>query len=244
MTRDYQLTEGPDAAPGLEFRERALLQTWFSPAFPIGSFAYSHGLESAAEAGLIKDERTLLGWIDDLVRVGSISNDLILAAGAWKAVEAGAWSELNAVIELAGALQPSAERRLEAVTQGQGFLDAICAAWPCPALTGALDLCCKDTPVPYAAAAGLTAAAHGLRLEPTLEAFALAFVSNQISAAIRLGLIGQTAAQQIIAALLPAVSQAAIRASAATLGDIGGACFSADLLTLEHETQYTRLFRT
>jgi urease accessory protein len=227
-----------------EFRERALLQTWFSPAFPIGSFAYSHGLESAADAGLIRDEGALRDWLDDLIRLGSLSNDLILVACAWKAVAAGAWPELNAIIELAGALQPSAERRLEAVTQGQGFLDAICAAWPCTALTVALDCCRKDSPISYAAAAGLAAAAHGLRLKPTLETFALAFVSNQVSAAIRLGLIGQTAAQHIIAALLPAVAQAAIRAAAATLEDIGGACFSADLSTLEHETQYSRLFRT
>src|SRR6516164_8307844 len=114
MTRNRKLTEGPDGVSGLEFRERALLQTWFSPAFPIGSFAYSQGLESAADAGLIRDESTLLDWIDDLLRLGSISNDLILAACACKAVAAGAWFELNAVIELAAALQPSAERRFEA----------------------------------------------------------------------------------------------------------------------------------
>jgi urease accessory protein len=227
-----------------ESRERALLQIWFSPSFPIGSFAYSQGLESAADAGLIKNEGSLLDWIDELLRLGSISNDLILVACAYKAAAAGAWSELNAAAEFAAALQPSAERHFEAVTQGQGFLDAISAAWPCQALTATLDQRTKDVPISYAAAAGLAAAAHGLRLEPTLEAYALAFVSNQVSAAIRLGLIGQTAAQRIIAALLSAVSQAAIRASSATLDDIGGACFSADLSTLEHETQYTRLFRT
>jgi urease accessory protein len=232
----------PDLAA--DSRERALLQTWFSPAFPIGSFAYSQGLESAADAGLIKDEGTLRDWLEDLLRLGSISNDLIVAACAWKAAAAEAWPEMNEVAEFAAALQPSAERRFEAITQGASFLDAIGAAWPCGGLTAALDRCRKDTPIPYAAAAGLAAAAHGLRLEPALQAFALAFVSNQSSAAIRLGLIGQTAAQRIIAALLPAVGQAAIRASAATLDDIGSACFSADLLTMEHEIQYTRLFRT
>jgi urease accessory protein len=232
----------PDSAS--ESRERALLQTWFSPAFPIGSFAYSQGLESAADAGLVRDEATLGDWIADLLRLGSISNDLILAACAWKSAAARAWPELNASAELAAALQPSAERRFEAVTQGSSFLDAISAAWPCEALSEALDRLAKDAPIPYAAAAGLAAAAHGLRLGPTLEAFALAFVSSQASAAIRLGLIGQTAAQRIMAALLPAAAQAVSRAAAATLDDIGSACFSADLSTLEHETQYTRLFRT
>src|SRR5262249_31607814 len=113
----------PDLAS--ESRERALLQTWFSPAFPIGSFAYSQGLESAANAGLVRDESTLLGWLDDLFKLGSISNDLILAACAWKSAAIGDWPELNAAAELAAALQPSAERRFEAVTQGASFLDAI-----------------------------------------------------------------------------------------------------------------------
>jgi urease accessory protein len=239
--------EKPETAHGFsdpESRSRALLQTWFSPSFPVGGFAYSQGLESAAEAGLVSGETALLGWISDLFRFGSISNDLILAACAWRAVIARNWPELSAVADFAIALQPSAERHLEAVTQGRSFLDAICAAWPCPALIEALDHRGDQTPFAYSAAAGLVSAAHGLPLAPTLEALALAFASNQVSAGIRLGAIGQTAGQRIIAALLPVISEGALRATIATLDDIASASFSADLFTLEHETQYTRLFRT
>ncbi len=219
------------------------MQSWFSPSFPIGSFAYSQGLESAAGTGLITDEAGLLAWIGDLLRLGSAANDLILAALAWKAVAGAQWAELDAVNELSAALQPSAERHFEAVTQGESFLLAISSAWPCEKLTEALGHCRHAAPA-YAAAAGLAAAAHGLRLLPMLEAFGLAFASNQVSAGIRLGLIGQTAAQRILAAILPTVSRAATFASVATESDLGAACFSADLCTLEHETQYTRLFRT
>ena len=233
-----------DGFAGMQSRERALLQIWFSPSFPAGGFAYSQGLEGAAEAGLVADEGSLLAWIGDLFRFGSISNDLILLACVWKAAGARKWQELCEAAEFAAALQPSAERRLEAGTQGTSFLEAIGAAWGCANLTEALEHCCEHAPIPYAVAAGLVSAAQDLRLGPTLEAFALAFASAQVSAGIRLGIIGQTASQRIVAALLPAIAKAAARASVATLEDVGSASFSADLLTLEHETQYTRLFRT
>jgi urease accessory protein len=226
------------------FRERAVLQTWFSPAFPIGGFAYSQGLESAAASGLVSDEAGLLDWLGGLIQWGAISNDLILAARAWSAAEARSWAELDEVAELAAALLPSAERRHEALTQGASFLDAVSAAWPCAALAEALERCGQGDGLAYPVAAGIAGSAHGLRLVPLLEAFALSFVSGQVSAAIRLGVIGQTAGQRIVASLLPVIGAAAQRASAATLEDLGSACFSADLCTMEHETLHTRLFRT
>ena len=105
-----------------EFRERALLQTWFSPSFPIGGFAYSQGLESAAAAGFVKDETALLGWLGDLIEAGAISNDLILAACAWRTACARNWSGLDEVADLAAALQPSAERRLNLRLKVRAFL--------------------------------------------------------------------------------------------------------------------------
>jgi urease accessory protein len=229
--------------PDKEFRERSLLQVWFSSSFPIGGFAFSQGLESAAEAGLVHDEDTLRSWICDLIQFGSISNDLILASCAWTASCAQSWDALASVAELAAALQPSAERYSEAVTQGASFLAAITEAWSCPGLPAAMEHCSAVRPV-YAVAAGIAAALHGVRRGPMLESFALSFVSNQVSAGIRLGIIGQTAGQRIIASLLPAAGEVAARACTSTLDDLGSASFSADLLTIEHETQYTRLFRT
>ena len=213
-------------------------------AFPIGSFAYSHGLESAVDAGLVKNADELQVWICDLFQFGSICNDLIISASAWKATAACDWLQLNAVTEFAAAFQPSAERYFESVTQGRCFLEAISAAWPCANLTKALDQVGSERSIAYAPAAGMASAAHDLRLLPTLEAFALAFVTNQISAGIRLGVLGHSAGQKIIAALLPTIEDAARTASIATLDEIGSASFSADLATLEHETLYTRLFRT
>jgi urease accessory protein len=93
-------------------------------------------------------------------------------------------------------------------------------------------------------AVAVAAAGHDVDLPSVLEAYAVAFVGNLVSAAIRLSVIGQTDGQRIIADLMPALRTAATAALATTLDDVGGATFAADLAAVHHETQYTRLFRS
>lgn len=221
---------------------QALLQIWFSPAFPVGAFAYSHGLEAAVERGWITNRATLQSWLADLVEHGSLPNDLILLSATWRATTSSDTAHLIEIAELGAALQPSAERHLEATQQGRSFLDAVMAAWP------------TDTPLPldaladreiiYAVAVGIAAAAHDIPLADTLRAYAIGFVGNLTSAGIRLSVIGQTDAQHIQASLLPSLIAQAERAEHATLDDIGGAAWRSDLASLIHETQYSRLFRS
>jgi hypothetical protein len=106
------------------------LLAWLSPSFPVGAFAYSHGLEWAAEAGDIRDRETCAAWIADLLRHGAGRNDAILLAAAWRAVRGGNESALRRAAELSAALQPTPERRLEATAQGAAFQAAAAAAWP------------------------------------------------------------------------------------------------------------------
>ena len=229
--------------PTLQPQARAalMLQIWLSPSFPVGAFAYSHGLERAVEAGLVRDRADLTEWIADLLLHGSIRNDLIIATATWRAVTLHDQAALYHVAELAAALQPSAERRLESITQGGSFLDAA-VAWPTPAIAFLRNA--WDGDIAYPVALASAAAGHGIALGPLLEAYGVAFASNLASAAIRLGVIGQTGAQRIISGLLAAIASAAGEAAAFTLDDLGSASWSADLASLEHETQYTRLFRS
>ena len=162
----------------------ALLQVWLSPVFPVGAFAYSHGLEKAAEFGWIKDRATLEAWLADLVADGGLRNDLIFLASAWQAVSQRDDAGLTEVAELALAFQPSAERYLETTQQGRSFLGQIDAAWPTPVLVRLKSAHGRE--IAYPIALGLATAAHDVPLADALRAYALAFTSNLVSAAIRL----------------------------------------------------------
>lgn len=214
------------------------LFVWLSPAFPVGGFAYSHGLEAAVEAGIVADAASLAGWIEDLLHDGSIGQDAILLASAWAAARDGDDAGLAEVNALALALCAGRERHLETTAMGNAFLQTLRATWPGSVPAGPVG------DVAYPVAVGLASAGERLDLRRTLEPFALAFVANLVSAAVRLGVIGQTEGQRRTAASIPAVRALADRAAGATLDDLGACAFRSDLATLTHETQYSRLFRS
>jgi urease accessory protein len=218
------------------------LLTWFSPAFPIGAFAFSHGLEWAVEAGDVHDGESLRAWLAALIDLGSGWTDAVLCAEAHRAAEAGSGRRLAAVNELAIALQPSRERRLEATMQGDAFVRSVQAAWPNPGL----DLLAAAARSPHAltVAAGAATAGAGVSREEALVAFLTCFCQNLVSAAVRLAPIGQTDGLAVMAALEPVVAAAARRAARSRLRDIGGLALRSDIASMRHETQTTRLFRS
>jgi urease accessory protein len=218
------------------------LAVWFSPMFPVGAFAYSHGLEWAHEAGDISDADDLRDWLTTLAERGPLHNDAIVLGAAYRAALQGDAQRLAEINELALAVATSRERRLETATQGNAFLLAIRKSWPCAAFNLLGEPSGEDVAYPIAVA--LAAAGHQLALEATLEMFCLGFVSNLVSAAIRLGIIGQTDGQRVLAALMPIIRDTAQACAASNLDDLGGSAFRSDLASLKHETQYTRLFRS
>ncbi|RYC33705.1 urease accessory protein UreF [Lichenibacterium minor] len=216
------------------------LLAWLSPAFPVGAFAYSHGLESAVDDGLVRDADGLACWIGDLLRHGSARQDAVLAAEAWRLAPAGDRNALAELNDLGLALAPSRERRLETGGTGRAFADAIRGAWPeghCSALPAGED-------VAYPVAFGATAGTAALPLGASLEALALGFVANLVSAAVRLGPIGQTDGQRVTAMLLPEARRLGAVAAGSTLDDLGACALRSDVAALRHETLYSRLFRS
>jgi urease accessory protein len=218
------------------------LFVWLSPGFPVGAFAYSHGLEWAVEAGDIVDARSLKAWLVDLIEFGAPRSDAILFSVAYRAAAAADWPALFETNALAIALAPSAERRLETTAQGAAFVVAARAAWDCGPLRR-LDRS-PDERIAYAVAVAAAASGHSLPLEASLSVFVLAQAANLVSAAVRLGPIGQTDGQRIIAALFPQVRGLAREARCASLVDLGGAAFRSDIAAMRHESQYSRLFRS
>ena len=210
----------------------------------MGAYSYSHGLEWAIEDGTVRDRATLAAWITGVLHYGSGHSDAVLFAHAYRAAREADAAALTDLIELAAAFQPSKERHLEATAQGQAFLSTVTAAWPNDALTELIARLPSAPPVTYALAVAVTAAAHAVPLVPALTAYLGGFLANLVSAGVRAIPIGQTDGQRIIAGAAAMVEAAARVALAAGLDALGGAAFRADIASMKHETQYTRLFRS
>ncbi|QCL95415.1 urease accessory protein UreF [Agrobacterium tumefaciens] len=208
---------------------------WMSPAFPVGGFSYSGGLEKAVEDRRVGDATALRDWLETLLRHGSLWNDAVFLAHAWRS--AGDAVVLSETADLARALAGSAERYRETVLLGDAFV-AAAGAWP----HAVLDLLPKD--VPYPVAVGAVAAGHAVPLRETIAAFLHAGASQIISAGIRLGVAGQKDGVAILAASEAIIAKMAARAMQSTLDDLGSATIIADTAAMRHETQGTRLFRS
>jgi urease accessory protein len=235
----------PVDAEAITEREAAALyrlMTWLSPAFPVGAFSYSSGIEWAVEAGDIADAASLRDWLKAMLADGSGFCDGVFLAHAHRAAALRDQRALRDIAELAAAFVPSRERQLETSAQGRAFIEIARAAWNCDGLDQLVAAC--DGAIVYPVAVGLVSAAHAIPLRPTMHGLLHALVSNWISAGARLIPLGQTDSQRLLAWLEPVVVATAGRAQHACLDDLGSATFRADLASLRHETQYTRLFRS
>lgn len=211
------------------------LTAWLSPAFPVGSFAYSGGLERAVADGLVRDADMLRRWLQTLVGNGSVWNDAVLFAASHLGHNES--HRLTELAELAAALAGSRERHQETMLLGEAFLTAA-QAWP--------DEVFSRLPkrAAYPVAVGAVTGAHGIALEKALAAFLHAYLSQAVSAGIRLGVAGQREGVAILAGLEEHVMDVAARAARSSLDDLGSATVQADISGLRHETQETRLFRS
>jgi urease accessory protein len=218
------------------------LLAWLSPAYPVGAFSYSGGIEWAVEAGDITNAVTLRRWLAVMIGEGGGFCDAVFLVHAHRAIDDNDDTALRTVAELAAAFAPSKERHLETTAQGRAFLDTTRAAWPAPALDRLLAV--WEGPVVLPVAVGVACAGHGVALAPALHAFLHALTANLISTGVRLIPLGQTDGQRVLAALEPVAVATAERALVTRLDDVGGAAFRADLASMRHETQYTRLFRS
>ena len=237
-----------------------------SPTFPVGGFAYSHGLEWAIEEGVVKNAASLRDWIADLITHGSGWNDGVLFSACWDAADL---EELN---ELALALCTSQERYFETTMLGRAFAVAAstfnrhpgesrdpwnqCRAEPAqgmPAFAGMTGN--HEHPLPqgergeengvaYPVAAGMACRDAGIAREDALLAWLQQFAAAQVSVAVRLVPLGQSRGLEVLRDLIPIIAATAARAEHATLDDLGSITIGADIAAMKHETQGTRIFRT
>ena len=206
------------------------LAQWFSPAYPIGAFAYSHGLEWAIDAGAVSDAAGLEAWIADVLDHGSGRADALFLAAAYQAPDKEALAGVDAT---ARAFQASAERVMETDLQGAAFCAVTGAVWQAE-LAG----------LTYPVAAGRAARLAGLPQALTAAMFLQAFAANLVSVGVRLIPIGQTDGQRLIAGLAPLCQRLADETANGDLSDLTSTSYLADIATMRHETQHSRVFRT
>jgi urease accessory protein len=226
---------------------RALLrqQTWLSPAFPIGSYSYSHGIEWAVEAEHVNDRKTLVDWLQADLCYGSGRNEGIFFSQAWLAATEKDYSRLVQIAELAAAFRGTSEFALESSQQAAACLAILGTAWP-DRVVDWLNKRLREGDISPALAVvlGIRSAREAVAANLALAAFLQSYTANLVTAGVRLIPLGQTDGQLAITELEEAVLVATEQASQGTIDDLGSAGFMVDLASMSHETQYTRLFRS
>jgi urease accessory protein len=216
------------------------LMSWLSPSFPVGAYCYSHGLETAVDAGLVTDADSLEDWLATVLRHGGGRLDAGLFHAAYGRARANDWAGVDAVVAHAAAQRSAAELALETTAQGAAFLDAARAAWPHPWLARlALG---HGHGIAHPVAVAVAAAAFDIPRRAAASAYLHAFAANLVSAGVRLIPLGQSDGQRVIAALMPVVGECA--AAEVPLDEIATAAPVADWCAMAHETQHVRLFRS
>ncbi len=221
------------------------LMTWLSPNFPVGAFAYSHGLETAVETGRVTDAESLTTWIEGILKFGAGRLDAALFRAAFEAESARNDARLDAVVARGAARRGTAEMALESNAQGRAFLDALLKSWPQLRLI-AWDQRLKEAgrEPAYPIAVAVAAAIAKMAPSAALNAYLNAFIGNLVSAGLRLVPLGQTDGQRTLAALEDPTLDAVQAALRRDTDDFGAAAVTVDWLSMQHETQYTRLFRS
>jgi len=221
------------------------LQSWLSPAFPTGSYSYSHGLEWAVEAEYISDRKSLVDWLEADLTYGSGRNEAIFFHQAWRCAMKNDRTKLFEIAELAAAFRGTSEFALESSQQGAACLTTLRQVWPDSLLDWLLEILCENHVQPILAVVlGVRSARQGIPASLALPAFLQSYIANFVTAGVRLIPLGQTDGQLAIAELEQVILAARAEAEGATIDDLGSAAFMVDLASMEHEAQYTRLFRS
>lgn len=206
------------------------LTQWLSPAYPIGGFAYSQGLEAAVDQGWLRDGADLEQWLEDMLHHGSGRSDALFLAAAWHAQDATDLAQIDA---RARAFAACKERLFETSQLGASFGQITQTIWG-GSLMG----------FTYPVALGAAAAAEDLPLQLTLALYLQGILSNLVAAGQRLLPVGQTQGQQILHRLGAQLPDLAAQTCAGDLDQLSATAFLVDIAAMKHETQRSRIFRT
>lgn len=206
-----------------------------SPALPVGAYSYSGGLESAVDAGIVRDAASAERWIGDVLEFSVARMEspvLLLFLSGFSGKDIPSVVKTN---ELFLASRETAELRAETVQMGYSMSRLL------------KDLGLGEVPLaePSFPAAFAQAAAHWkIAPEEALQAYLWAWVENQVMAAVKAVPLGQTDGQRILLGLGERIVALAKKILSTKDDEIGNFAPGLALLSARHETQYSRLFRS
>lgn len=213
-----------------------------SPALPVGGFSYSEALEAAVDSGRVGDADSARGWLLDQLHLGVERCDLPLVAAAHDAWSRDDFARVDALNAWANAVRETRELLLQTQQMGRSLVEWLRQRAPADA---AVTRAAALQPAPaWPVVFALAATRAGAPVHDGLVAFALGWAENMVQAAIRAVPLGQNAGQRVLDALAAAVPDAVARALAADPDDRQAFSPMLAILSAQHETQYSRLFRS
>ncbi|HHB83520.1 MAG TPA: urease accessory protein UreF [Devosia sp.] len=228
-------TDAHGDAP-LTSKQLLMLTQWLSPAFPVGAFAYSHGLEWAVQSGDVMDRASMGDWLMALLENGSARNDALFLIHAYRADSP---EELGQVAELAAAFVCGAERYAETMEMGAALAKMLGEL-----SGGGLQAGDRLQAMAYPVVLGVAARGRDIPVNMCVSMYLHAFSANLVSASQRLVPLGQVEGQKILLDTHKVIELLVPKLLNATLEELGGCAFRSDMAAMLHETQKVRLFRT
>ena len=202
-----------------------ILQTWFSPSFPVGSFSYSHGLEAMINDNFIKSKEDILDYLKCILKYGTGKNDVILMKYTYQG------EQIN---ELALSLCPSKERKIESIEMGNAFRKVLEDSWNYKIQENTA----------YPVSVGKAAKYFKIPLNLTIISYLQSFASNLINVCIKHIPIGQKVGQDCIIQMYDLIREIENESKNLELEDLGGVCFNSDIYSIKHENLKTRIYKT
>lgn len=212
-----------------------------SPSLPVGAYTYSQGLESAIERGVVKDEFSARKWItESLGMVGDFEAPIL-----WRLLKAFSVRDTAAVThwtELFVASRDTAEFRAETIQMGYSLRKLVADLKI--ADDNLLSILTSQSDVPLPTAFACAAEALTVPHEDALLGMLFSMVENQVLVCVKSVPLGQVAGQRLLLSLHGAIQAAALRARMLADDDLSNWVPGLSLLSMQHETQYCRVYRS
>lgn len=210
-----------------------------SPALPVGAYTYSEGLETLVQAEQIGDAQTLQTWLEQELRYGAIRLEAAVLVRVYQAATEQNLDQIYSWNQWLSALRDSRELREQSWQMGQSLRRLLQTLQPHqPWLND------SEAPVNFAVVFGLAALGWQIELPTAVLGYLQSWTTNLVTAGVRLIPLGQTQGQQILQGLQPQLIQTSAQVLELTDRDLTCCSWGVSMASMQHETLYSRLFRS